>query len=75
MFEKKYPYISSWIITTGWIELGEDDHSSSWVRVLNEGGLLWEDNESKSLNEALQRTESYLKNELPKEFGFKLEVE
>lgn len=75
MFEKNFPYISSWIYTSGWIEIGSDDYSESMIRILNEGGMIWEDEESVSLNEALKRAEDYLKNQLPEEFGIELEIE
>lgn len=75
MFEKLYPYLSSWICTSGWVEIGEDEFSRSMIRIMNEGGLLWEDENSSTLDEALKRAEDFLKNELPNEFGFKLEIE
>lgn len=75
MFEKLYPYLSSWICTFGWVEIGEGEFSSSMIRILNEGGLLWEDENSNTLDKALERAEYFLKNELPKEFGFELEIE
>ena len=75
MFEKKYPYISAWIYTAGWIEIGSDDYSESMLRILNEGGMIWEDDESEILNESLKKAESYLKNQLPEEFGIELEIE
>ena len=75
MFEQQYPYISSWIYSTGWIEFGADDYSDSMMRILNEGGLVWEDNESGTIEEALKRAEAYLKNQLLEDFGFELEIE
>lgn len=75
MFEKHYPYVSTWIYTAGWIEFGSDDNSDSMIRILNEGGMVWEDEKSKTLDEALKKAENYLKNELPDEFGIELEIE
>lgn len=75
MFEKNYPYISSWISTSGWIEVGADENSSSMLRILDEGGMIWEDRKSKTVNETLKRAENYLKNQLPEEFGFELEID
>ncbi len=40
-FAETYPNIAGWI-KGGWIEIGRDDHSTSVVRVLDEGGLVWE---------------------------------
>jgi hypothetical protein len=41
-FEKAYPNITYWVRSHGWIELGRDDYSSSLVRALDEGGMVWE---------------------------------
>jgi hypothetical protein len=60
-FEETYPAISRWIKTQGWIELGASEASSSLVRVLDEGGLIWESEPSyPSLDQALQATEAAL---------------
>jgi hypothetical protein len=36
-----YPNVAQWV-QDGWIELGRDDFSKSFVRVLDIGGLIWE---------------------------------
>jgi hypothetical protein len=41
-FEKSYPNITRWVTSQGWIELGQDVYSSSLVRALDEGGMVWE---------------------------------
>jgi len=41
-FEKSYPNIANWVNSHGWIELGQDEYSSSLVRALDEGGMVWE---------------------------------
>ena len=52
-FEQKYPYIASWV-EDGWIEIGSNGYSSSMVRVLDEGGMIWENKrEYPSLEDAL----------------------
>jgi hypothetical protein len=40
--EKSYPTITRWIKSDGWIDIGQDDYRRSMVRVLDEGGLVWE---------------------------------
>ncbi len=75
MFSKEYPYVSSWISTTGWIEIGQDEYSSSMLRIINEGGIVWEDTESNTIEESLKRAEKYLKDELLEEFGFELDID
>ena len=41
-FEKSYPNITRWVTSQGWIELGQDEYSSSLIRALDEGGMVWE---------------------------------
>jgi hypothetical protein len=41
-FEECYPNITRWVTSQGWIELGQDEYSSSLVRALDEGGMVWE---------------------------------
>ena len=41
-FEKSYPNITRWVTSQGWIELGQDEYSSSLLRALDEGGMVWE---------------------------------
>ena len=36
MFEQTYPHITRWVKEHGWIELGGDGMSPSWVRALDE---------------------------------------
>jgi len=44
-FEQSYPHITRWVKTRGWIEIGEDDYSHSFVRAVDIGGLVWEGQE------------------------------
>ena len=44
-FEQSYPRITRWVKTQGWIEIGEDDYSRSFVRALDIGGMVWEGQE------------------------------
>jgi len=64
-FEQMYPNIARWVTSYGWIEIGNDGQSSSFVRALNEGGLVWEDNdEDATLDEVLQACEAFLAEEM-----------
>lgn len=55
LFEKTYPNISSWVRFSGWIEIGQYDHLRSFVRALDDGGMVWEgDDEYETLDKALQ---------------------
>ncbi|HEX2909864.1 MAG TPA: hypothetical protein VH186_03580 [Chloroflexia bacterium] len=61
-FEQNYPNISRWVKEQGWIEIGRDDYSSSMVRALDEGRMVWEgQTRYKSLDEALEALEKGLK--------------
>ena len=56
-FTEKYLNIASWI-KDGWIEIGRDGHSTSIIRVLDEGGLVWEGGtRHKSMDEIIQEAE------------------
>ena len=58
-FQATYPTIARWVIEYGWIEIGQDDMSRSFVRALDEGGLVWEGQEDyATLDNALQDLEA-----------------
>ena len=60
-FEKSYPNKTSWVTSQGWIELGQDEYSSSLVRALDEGGMFWEgDAHYGTLDEAFDALETAL---------------
>ena len=45
-FADSYPRLAAWIMGgDGWLELGRTDDSRSLVRVLDEGGMVWEGRE------------------------------
>lgn len=71
-FEKIYPLFATWIECEGRIELRADYFSSSLLRIINEGGMIWEDSTSDTIDKALQNGEQYLKNEFENEFGCKI---
>jgi hypothetical protein len=41
-FERAYPHIASWVLTQGWVEIGPDSYRRSFIRALDEGGMVWE---------------------------------
>jgi hypothetical protein len=56
-----YPTIARWVMEYGWIEIGYDDMSRSFVRALDEGGLVWEGQEDyASLDDAFRDLEAGL---------------
>ena len=59
--ETIYPTIARWVQEYGWIEIGQDDMSQSFVRALDEGGMVWEGQEDyATLDAALQDLEAGL---------------
>jgi hypothetical protein len=49
----------------GWIDIGDDGQSSSFVRALNEGDLVWEDNDDDAtLDEILEACDTFLADEM-----------
>jgi hypothetical protein len=52
--EALYPNLAAWV-QDGWVEIGRDDFSRSFVRALDIGGMIWEGEvEYPSLDVALQ---------------------
>jgi hypothetical protein len=37
-----YPTVARWVLEFGWIEIGHDDTSRSFIRALDDGGTVWE---------------------------------
>jgi hypothetical protein len=60
-FSEAYPNIATWTESYGWIEIGHDDYSQSFIRVLDEGGMVWEGKSNyESLDDALMDLEAAL---------------
>jgi DNA-binding MarR family transcriptional regulator len=57
-FEQQYPHLASWV-QGGWIEIGITDYHASFIRVLDEGGMVWSDEEETydSIDHALAAAE------------------
>jgi hypothetical protein len=41
-FEGAYPNIAAWVSNGGWVEVGYAEYTGSFVRALDEGGMIWE---------------------------------
>ena len=68
--EQTYQHLARWVTTQGWIELGQNEQSRSFVRALDEGGLVWEGDESyATVDEALRAADLALAEWLRREFG------
>ena len=61
-FEDAYPSITQWVESYGWLAIGQDENSASLIRVLDEGGLVWESTKKySSLDEAWHDLEAKLR--------------
>ncbi len=60
-FDEKYPTIAWWVQSGGTVELGREYDTRSIIRVLDEGGMLWEgEEEYESVATALDEAEAFL---------------
>ena len=67
--EHMYPNIARWVQSYGWIEIGDDGQSPSFVRALDEGGTVWEsDEDGTTLDEVLNALEAGLAERM-KQYG------
>ena len=42
-FAAAYPFVARWVNEEeGWFEIGSDEYSTSFVRALHQGGMVWE---------------------------------
>ncbi len=61
MFKKNFPGLAEWADGWGWLEIGPDQESRSLVRLLGEGGLVWESPDNlKSLDKALRAADQFI---------------
>ena len=60
-FSSIYPNIAAWTASYGWIEIGQDNYSQSFVRALDMGGMVWEGKSKyKTVDAALDDLEATL---------------
>lgn len=58
-FSSTHPNIAAWTESHGWIEIGQDEDSQSFVRALDMGGMVWEGKSKyKSVDAALDDLEA-----------------
>ena len=68
--EEAYSHIARWVTTQGWIELGQTEQSSSFVRALDAGGLVWDGDETyATVDDALRATDLALAEWMREQFG------
>ena len=60
-FKELYPAIAEYVSGWGWIEMRRDERNRSFVRALDEGGLVWEaPSKISSADKAFEALESAL---------------
>ena len=61
-FETHYPNIAEWLALDGLVEIGPDGYLRSFVRALDEGGMIWEgEEEYPTLDDALRDLDTGVK--------------
>ena len=68
-FARTYPNLARWITTHGWIEVGDDGMSRSFVRVLDEGGLIWEGDAAETVDDVLRAADAAVGTWIREELG------
>ncbi len=70
--EELYPRLTRWVKRYGWIEIGKDEYSHSFVGALDGGGMVWEGQEQSeyaSMDDMLHDLEEGLANWMREQFG------
>jgi hypothetical protein len=68
--DQAFPHVAEWATTHGWIEIGYDDDSRSFVRALDSGGMVWDGQETyTSLDDALRAADTALETWIKENFG------
>ncbi len=64
-FSHLYPYLSWWLSEQGYMQLGQGNeyNHEPFLMLIDEGGMIWEDDDSEGIDEALVRAEKYLREE------------
>lgn len=59
--DEAYPHIAEWVLTHGWVEVGQQYDPANFIMALDEGGVIWEGKKNyKSLDEAFQALDDAL---------------
>ncbi len=68
-FAQTSPNLARWVTTHGWIEVGDDGMRRSFVRVLDEGGLIWEGAAAATVDDVLRAADAAVGTWLREEVG------
>jgi hypothetical protein len=62
-FSKQYPYLAWWLNHQGYMQMGYDgdayEYALLWL--FDQGGTVWQDDESETFEEALAKAEKYVR--------------
>ncbi len=65
-----YPHLSRWVVEFGTVEIGHCGQTRSFIRVLDEGGIVWQGRRSYStLDAALADAEAVVARWMRKQLG------
>ncbi|MBI4789857.1 MAG: hypothetical protein HY782_22725 [Chloroflexi bacterium] len=68
--EEKYPHLAEWVMTHGWIEVGQLEGISAFAMALDESGDVWRGKKNyKTLDEAFQALEEGIAKWMREEWG------
>src|SRR3954471_16074130 len=69
-FAEAYPHLSRWVEGSGWIEVGDDGSRPSMIRVMDEGGMIWEGaSHHASADQALCEAEAAVAQHMREQYG------
>jgi hypothetical protein len=68
--DQRYPHVARWVKEHGWVEIGYNDFSRSFVRALDIGGMIWEGSaHERTLDAALQALDQALAEWMREQLG------
>ncbi len=73
LFSQQYPAIYHFVEHFGNIEIGEDETTGSLIRLKDDGGTLYEDRGSETIDDAVTETEEFLKDYFFEKFEIRIE--
>jgi hypothetical protein len=69
-FAARYPHIARWVTEFGWVAIGDDEMSDSFIRALDIGGMVWSGGSpERPLSENLAELNAALRAYLRDQFG------
>ena len=70
IFDEQFPNIARWVIEQGYIEVGYDEFTSSFIKAIDMGGGIWSGKSKyNNVHEALLALDKALKKHMKERFG------